>query len=199
MGNVATAGKWDNTRHRKSFKAWQNRSIGIQTLPGQVSDQHLEAPPSRTRSPEQVQQSLDAFALHLQGVSYRGILNHIGWKAFATAQNAVRHGEGVTKKLNLDGQKIRFKPLIAFNYLVNIVVDQVKQQIEQGQLQAIDGPDCRVTKATHGVDPRLLDEVGRGLIRFAEFTGLMNRVPEVYQQVVSMVNLALPSDGGDCI
>ena len=84
----------------------------------------------------------------------------------------------------------------AFNYLADVVVDQVKQQAEQGQLQVIDGPDGRVTKATRGVDPRLLGEAGRGLIRFAEFAGLMDREPEVNQQVVSMVNLAPPSDGG---
>jgi hypothetical protein len=40
----------------------------------------------------------------------------------------------------------------------------------------------------------MLGEAGRGLIRFAEFAGLMDRAPEV-NQVVSMVQLNGPADG----
>ena len=171
--------------------------MGIQTLLGQVSDEHLKALPTRTRSPERVQQSLDAFALHLQGVSYRGIQKHFGWKAVATAENAVKRGEELAKKLSLDTEKIRLKLAAAFDYLADVVVQQVKEQVEEGRVVQIAHSDgSKEVRRTKGVDPRMLGEAGRGLTRFAEFAGLMDRTAEVNQQVVSMVNLAPPSDGG---
>ena len=50
-------------------------------------------------------------------------------------------------------------------------------------------------KKMKGVDPRMLGEAGRGLIRFAEFAGLMDRAPEQHNTAVTMVNLSAPSDG----
>ena len=47
---------------------------------------------------------------------------------------------------------------------------------------------------TKGVDPRMVGEAGRGLIRFAEFAGLMDRAPEV-TQAATFVQLAAPTDG----
>ena len=144
-----------------------------------------------------MQQFLDAFALHLQGDSYRGIQQHFGWKAVATAQNTVKRGEEIVKKLSLGSEKIRLKIAAAFDYLADVTVQQVKDQVENGRMiLEVDSQGNQSTKLFKGVDPRMLGEAGRGLIRFAQFARLMDRAPEVNQQVVSMVNLAPPSDGG---
>ena len=169
--------------------------MALSTLLGQIDPESLKALPSRTRSPERVQQSIDAFALRLQGVSFRGIQEHFGWKSVSTAENAVKRGEEIARKLNLDSEKIRLKLAAAFDELADTVIDQVRQQAREGQLEIIEGPDGTVTKRRRGVDPRMLGEAGRGLIRFAEFAGLMDRAPEVSQQAVTMVNLTAPSDG----
>ena len=136
-------------------------------------------------------------ALRLQGVSFRGIQEHFGYKSLSSAQNAVRNGEKICKELNIDREIIRLKLTNYFNELADVVISQVRQQHEHGQLQVISGPDGQVTKATRGVDPRLLGEAGRGLLRFAEFAGLLERAPEVNQQSISMINLAPPSSGAD--
>ena len=107
--------------------------MGIQSLLGQVTDEQLKALPSRTRSPERVQQSLDAFALHLQGVSDRGVQQHFGWKSLSTAQNSIKRGEELAKKLSLDTEKIRLKLAAAFDYLADVVVQQIKEQVENGR------------------------------------------------------------------
>ena len=47
-----------------------------------------------------------------------------------------------------------------------------------------------------GGDPRMIGDAGRGLIRFAEIAGLMDRVPEVKEGSATLIQLAAPSDGG---
>ena len=170
--------------------------MALRTLLGQVDDEALKALPSRTRSPERVQQSIDAFALHLQGVSYRGIQEQFGWKSPNTAVNAVQRGEELAKKLDLDSDKIRLKIATAFDYLADVVVQQVKDQVENGrEIFEVDSRGNKTMKKMKGVDPRMLGEAGRGLIRFAEFAGLMDRAPEQHNTAVTMVQLAGPSDG----
>lgn len=66
--------------------------MALNTLLGRATPDQLKALPVRTRNPERVQQSIDALALHLQGVSYRGIQEQFGWKSPNTAVNAVQRG-----------------------------------------------------------------------------------------------------------
>ena len=47
--------------------------MGLNTLLGHVTDEKLKKLPGRVRNPERIQQHIEAFGLHLQGVSYRGI------------------------------------------------------------------------------------------------------------------------------
>ena len=169
--------------------------MGIKTLLGQVDDESLKKLPTRTRSPERVQQSIDAFVMHLQGVSFRGIQQHFGWKAVSTAENSVRRGEKICKDLNLDSEKIRLKLAAAFDELADITLSQVRQQVQDGRLLTIKTKDGVELRHTAGVDPRLLGEAGRGLMRFAEFVGLTDRAPEQNNTAVTMVQLSAPSDG----
>ena len=81
--------------------------MAIETLLGHATDEQLKKLPSRVRNPDRVKQHLDAFALHLQGVSYRGIQEHLNWKSLSSAENSVRRGEILAKNLNLDNEKIR--------------------------------------------------------------------------------------------
>ena len=118
---------------------------------------------------------LNAFALHLQGVSFRGIQDHFGWKSLSTAQNSVRRGEELARQLNLDGEKIRLKLAAYFDEILDITMQQLKEQVEAGRVTVdIDPEGKKSIRCTKGVDPRLLGEAGRGAIRFAQFVGLMD-------------------------
>jgi len=149
--------------------------MGLNTLLGQVTDEKLKKLPGRIRNPERIQQHIEAFGLHLQGVSYRGICDHFGWKGVATAQNSVRRGEILAKELDLDSEKLRLKLAAFFEELCDITLKQVKQQAQEGQITQVANSDG-TTVITHrrGVDTRLLGEAGRGAIRFAQFAGLMD-------------------------
>ena len=147
----------------------------LRTLLGQATPDQLKALPARTRNPERVQQSIDAFALHLQGVSYRGIQEQFGWKSPNTAVNAVQRGEELAKLLNLDGERIRLKLAAFFDEVLDISLAQIRDQVENGQItQVADNQGNTTVTKRRGVDPRLMGEAGRGAIRFAQFVGLMD-------------------------
>ena len=149
--------------------------MGIETLLGHATDEQLKKLPGRVRSPERVKQHLDAFALHLQGVSYRGIQSHFGWKSLSTAENSVRRGEMLAKDLNLDSEKIRLKLAAFFDEVLDISLNQIRDQVKDGQLTLVtDSEGNQTITKRRGVDTRLLGEAGRGAIRFAQFCGLMD-------------------------
>ena len=169
--------------------------MSLNTLLGQPTPEQIKALPARLRNPDRIKQHLDAFALHLQGVSYRGIQAHYGWKSLSTAQNSVMRGELLAKELNLDGEKIRLKIAAAFDRLADITIAQVEQQVKDGRVTLIQHCDgTKEVRHTKGVDPRMVGEAGRGLIRFAEFAGLMDRQPEIHA-AATLVQLAAPADG----
>lgn len=150
--------------------------MGIETLLGHATDEQLKKLPGRVRSPERVKQHLDAFALHLQGVSYRGIQTHFGWKSLSTAENSVRRGEMLAKDLNLDSEKIRLKLAAFFDEVLDISLNQIRDQAKDGQLTLVtDSEGNQTITKRRGVDTRLLGEAGRGAIRFAQFCGLMDQ------------------------
>ena len=169
--------------------------MALNTLLGQPSDEQIKALPSRLRNPERIQQHLDAFALHLQGVSYRGIQDHFGWKSLSTAQNSVNRGNELAKKLNLDTEKIKLKLAAAFDELADISIAEVRRQVQDGRLMTVKGPQGVELRHTAGPDPRLIGEAGRGLMRFAEFAGLTDRAPEVTSASTTLINLSAPADG----
>ncbi len=169
--------------------------MSLNTLLGQPTPEQIKALPARLRNPERIKQHLDAFALHLQGVSFRGIQAHFGWKSLSTAQNSVMRGELLAKELNLDGEKIRLKIAAAFDRLADITIAQVEEQVKDGRVTLIQHCDgTKEVRHTKGVDPRMVGEAGRGLIRFAEFAGLMDRQPEIHA-AATLVQLTAPADG----
>ena len=170
--------------------------MALNTLLGQASPEAIKKLPGKIRNPDRIQQHIDAFALHLQGVSYRGIQDHFGWKSLSTAQNSVMRGEQLAKDLGLDGERIRLKLANFFDELCDITLAQVKKQVEDGQVCLVaDNQGNETITRRRGVDPRLLGEAGRGAIRFAEFCGLMDRAPEVNSNSTTLIQLAVPSDG----
>ncbi len=170
--------------------------MALNTLLGEVTPEALTKLTGRIRNPDRIQQHIDAFALRLQGVSYRGIAEHFGWKAVCTAQNSVKRGEELAKDLGLDGERIRLKLANFFDELCDITLAQVKRQVEEGQVCLVaDNQGNETITRRRGVDPRLLGEAGRGAIRFAEFCGLMDRAPEVNQASTTLIQLAAPADG----
>ena len=149
--------------------------MAIETLLGRATDEQLKKLPGRVRNPDRVKQHLDAFALHLQGVSYRGIQQHFGWKSLSSAENSVKRGEILAKNLNLDSEKIRLKLALFFEEICDITLNQIKQQQQEGQLTYVtDNQGNETITRRRGVDTRLLGEAGRGAIRFAQFAGLMD-------------------------
>ena len=98
--------------------------MAIETLLGRATDEQLKKLPGRVRNPDRVKQHLDAFALHLQGVSYRGIQQHFGWKSLSSAENSVKRGEILAKNLNLDSEKIRLKLALFFEEICDITLAQ---------------------------------------------------------------------------
>ena len=149
--------------------------MAIETLLGRATDEQLKKLPGRVRNPDRVKQHLDAFALHLQGVSYRGIQEHFGWKSLSSAENSVKRGEILAKNLNLDSEKIRLKLALFFEEICDITLNQIKQQQQEGQLTYVtDNQGNETITRRRGVDTRLLGEAGRGAIRFAQFAGLMD-------------------------
>jgi hypothetical protein len=172
--------------------------MALQTLLGQIDSETIRKLPGRVRNPDRIQQHIDAFALHLQGVSYRGIQDHFGWKAVSTAENSVKRGEMLAKDLGLDGERIRLKLANFFDELCDITLAQVKKQVEEGQVCLVaDNQGNETITRRRGVDPRLLGEAGRGAIRFAEFCGLMDRAPESATQQTTLIQLAAPGDGAN--
>ena len=158
--------------------------MALKTLLGQIDPEAIKKLPGKIRNPDRIQQHIDAFALHLQGVSYRGIQDHFGWKSLSTAQNSVMRGEQLAKDLGLDGERIKMKLANFFDELCDITLAQVKKQVEEGQVCLVaDNQGNETITRRRGVDPRLLGEAGRGAIRFAEFCGLMDRAPTVETNV----------------
>jgi hypothetical protein len=170
--------------------------MALNTLLGQASPEALQKLPGRIRNPDRIQQHINAFALHLQGVSYRGIQEHFGWKSLSTAQNSVKRGEELAKDLGLDSERIRLKLANFFDELCDITLAQIKDQVENGQItQVADNQGNTTVTNRRGVDPRILGEAGRGAIRFAEFVGLMDRAPEQTVANTTLIQLATPADG----
>ena len=170
--------------------------MALNTLLGQASPEALQKLPGRIRNPDRIQQHINAFALHLQGVSYRGIQEHFGWKSLSTAQNSVKRGEELAKDLGLDSERIRLKLANFFDELCDITLAQIKDQVENGQItQVADNQGNTTVTKRRGVDPRILGEAGRGAIRFAEFVGLMDRAPEQTVANTTLIQLATPADG----
>ena len=149
--------------------------MALNTLLGQVTDEKLNKLPGRVRNPDRIQQHIEAFALFLQGSSYRGIQDHFGWKSLSTAQNSVRRGEILAKELDLDKERIRLKLAAYFDEIMDISMAQLRDQAEHGQvIQVMDDKGNKSITRKKGVDPRLLGEAGRGAIRTAQFAGLMD-------------------------
>ena len=172
--------------------------MAIDTLLGRPTPEALAKLPGKVRNPERIQQHLNAFALHLQGVSYRGIQEHFGWKSLSTAQNSVMRGELLAKDLNLDGEKIRLKLAAFFDEVLDISLAQIKDQVQNGQItQVADNQGNTTITNRRGVDPRVLGEAGRGAIRFAEFVGLMDRAPEQTVANTTLIQLSSPADGAN--
>ena len=145
-----------------------------------------------------IEEYLTAYGYHLQGLSNRGVMHEMGHKTVKTTQNQIRRGEEIAKELGLDTERLHLKIAAAFEQLADISIAQVKEQVENGRVTMIQDSDGqKEVRRQKGLDPRMLGEAGRGLIRFAEFAGLMDRAPEVTTGDVSqqVVFVQPPTDG----
>ena len=149
--------------------------MGLSSLIRQVKPEDLEKLPSRQRNMAKVEECLNAYGLHLQGLSQRGVQHELGHKHLRTTQNQIKRGEEIAKKLGLDTERLRLKLAAAFEQLADISIQQVKEQVENGRVTMIQDSEGRQeVRHQKGLDPRMLGEAGRGLTRFAQFAGLMD-------------------------
>ena len=81
----------------------------------------------------------------------------------------------LAKDLNLDSEKIRLKLAAFFDEVLDISLNQIRDQRMDGQLTLVtDSEGNQTITKRRGVDTRLLGEACRGAFRFAEFCGLMD-------------------------
>jgi hypothetical protein len=149
--------------------------MSFASLIRQVGPDDLDKLPSRQRNIAKIEEFLTAYGFHLQGLSQRGVQKEMGHKHLRTTQNQIRRGEEIAKALGLDTERLRLKLAAAFEQLADISIQQIKEQAADGRITQIARDDgFKEVRKTRGVDPRLIGEAGRGLIRFAQFAGLMD-------------------------
>ncbi|AII41842.1 hypothetical protein KR100_00260 [Synechococcus sp. KORDI-100] len=149
--------------------------MGIQSLLGQISDEKLKELPGRQRNALKVQQHLNAFALHLQGLSDRAVQEELGVGTLSSAQHSIKRGEEISKKLGLDSDRVRLKVAAWFEELTDLTMQTVRDQVLNGTLvESLDGEGNRSYRRTKHADPRMVAEASRGLVRMASFFGLMD-------------------------
>jgi len=149
--------------------------MGLSSLIRQVRPEDLEKLPTRQKNMAKVEEYLTAYGLHLQGLSQRGVQSELGHKHLRTTQNQIKRGEEIAKKLGLDTERLKLKLAAAFEQLAEISIQQVKDQVENGRVTLVQDSEGRQEiRNQKGLDPRMLGEAGRGLIRFAQFAGLMD-------------------------
>jgi hypothetical protein len=151
----------------------------------------------RYRSVAMVERNIKAFSLSLQGVSERAIGQQLGMKSQTTARNAIKRGEQHAKQLGLDTERIRLRIAAAFEELTMMGLADLRKQVTEGRVLVIQNPDGTTTvKTAKGVDSRSLGEVGRGLVRMAQFAGLMDGdAGGSGNGNTTLISLNMPADG----
>ena len=174
----------------------------LQALVTQVDPDRLDEllppqTPRKYRSVAMVERNIQAFSLHLQGVSERAIQRELGMKHQASARNAIKRGQEHAKILGLDTERIRLRIAAAFEELTMMGLEDLRRQVKEGRVLVTQNPDGTTTvKTAKGVDSRSLGEVGRGLVRMAQFAGLMDADASSSNQAgMSFVQLVMPADG----
>jgi hypothetical protein len=172
-------------------------SVVYQVDPDRLDELLPPQTPRKYRSVAMVERNLKAFSLSLQGVSQRAIQQELGLKSQPNALNAIKRGEQHAKILGLDTERIRLRIAAAFEELTMMGLADLRRQVTEGRVLVIQNPDGTTTvKTAKGVDSRSLGEVGRGLVRMAQFAGLMDADASSSSQAgVTMINLSMPSDG----
>jgi hypothetical protein len=173
-------------------------SVVYQVDPDRVDELFPPQTQRKYRTVAMVERNLKAFSLSLQGVSQRAIQQELGLKNQPTALNAIRRGEQHAKQLGLDTERIRLRIAAAFEELTMMGLADLRKQVQEGRVLVIQNPDGTTTvKTAKGVDSRSLGEVGRGLVRMAQFAGLMDGDAGGSSQAgVTMISLNMPTDGG---
>ena len=171
--------------------------MSIKSLLGQISDEKLKELPSRQRNAEKVQQHLNAFALHLQGLSDRGVQSELKLGTLSSAQHSIKRGEEISKKLGLDTERVRLKVAAWFEELTDLTMKTVRDQVTGGTLvETVDPEGGRTYRRTKHADPRMVAEASRGLVRMAEFFQLVDRAPEITGEVSQQVVFVQPPSDG---
>jgi hypothetical protein len=174
------------------------QALVVQVDPDRLDELLPPQTPRKYRSVAMVERNIQAFSLHLQGVSERAIQHELGMKHQASARNAIKRGQEHAKILGLDTERIRLRIAAAFEELTMLGLDELRKQAREGRVLVIQNPDGTTTvKTARGVDARHLDSVGRGLVRMAQFAGLMDAgdAGGGNQAGLTMINLQMPTDG----
>lgn len=161
----------------------------------QPTSEELQKLPSRQRNAAKVEQHLTAFSLHLRGLSDRAVQEELGLRHLRSAQHSIRRGEAIAKELGLDTDRVRLKVAAWFEELADLSMRTLRDQFANGQVvEFIDEEGKSSYRRNKHIDPRLAGEVGRGLVRMAQFFQLMDQPVEINQATTNVV-LGAPLDG----
>ena len=142
-----------------------------------------------------IEKDVRAFELSLAGASVRAVAAEITFKSTRTAWDAINRGREYVRERGIDIEERRFHIDGMFKRTLQIGMAHLEHQAEKGREKfTIDQYGNKSLERQPGPDPRLMAEMSRGSIRWAEFLGVMDRAPEVNAQT-TLIQLAAPSDG----
>jgi len=151
---------------------------------------------AQAQSNARIERNLKAYSLHLSGLSVRGICEELGLKSSQTGYLAIQRGKeyAIDKGVDVAERRVEIDQL--FKRTLCLLTATAEMQHAEGQLETIQTPEGTITKRKRGICPRIAGELSRSLNRWAEFSGLLDRAPEI-STAATLVQLAAPATGAD--
>ena len=151
---------------------------------------------AQAQSNARIERNLKAYSLHLSGLSVRGICEELGLKSSQTGYLAIQRGKeyAIDKGVDVAERRVEIDQL--FKRTLCLLTATAEMQHAEGQLETIQTPEGIITKRKRGICPRIAGELSRSLNRWAEFSGLLDRAPEI-STAETLVQLAAPANGAD--
>ena len=151
---------------------------------------------AQAQSNARIDRNLKAYSLHLSGLSVRGICEELGLKSSQTGYLAIQRGKEYAIDKGVDVAERRVEIDLLFQQTLRLLTATAEMQHADGQLETIQTPEGTITKRKRGICPRIAGELSRSLNRWAEFSGLLERAPEI-STASTLIQLAAPATGAD--
>lgn len=151
---------------------------------------------SNKHTAERLERDLQCFAMHCNGLSGRAIQEAVGYRNLRSAQLAIERGRKIALERGVDGEKVAIKIQAIFDQMTGLLGKQLQHQAVNGVTETITTtPDGRTIRHRPGIDNKLVGELGRSLIRWAEFNQLMDRTTETTDVSTNVIFVQPQADG----